>query len=204
MKTNALARLLPNFQVTGTQRAQPLGSRASNSGAAERDPAQAVAEAEERGFRRGFDAAQAECDSRRAEDAAEFQARLAEDRLRWTTEHADRLAEQIPAAFAALEASLAETAARLLLPFLGAAVREKALDSLRDAIAGLRSDGDRPLMRIAGPEDLLQSLRRRLGSDADSIEFLADGEAEVRVIADDTILETRLEAWSNRLTEAAG
>lgn len=197
---NALARLLPDFRAVGPTRTP--GSRLSGAGAAERDPAQAIAEAEQRGFRGGLESARIESEAQRAEDAGQFEARLAAERARWAEEQADTLAAQIPAGFREIEETLAATAAGVLLPFLRSAATERAIEELRATIGRLLCDRQRPLLRIAGPQDLLELLRQRLGADAAAIEFRVEERAEVRVTADETIIETQLKAWSGRLGEA--
>jgi hypothetical protein len=198
---NALARLLPDFELIGSARFEDIAGMPALE-PAEFDPVAAAAEAEERGYRAGYEAARAEAESRAAEEAARFEERFAEARRSWADEQAERLAEQIPTALATLETALAEATARALAPFVASAVVEKALDDLRDTIVALLADDAPAVLKIAGPEDLVRPLRDRLGAAAAPIEFVADHRGEVRVIADNTVLETQLRAWSDRLAKA--
>jgi hypothetical protein len=200
---NALARLLPDFEPIGPARFHGVTAAAPLE-PVEIDPATAIAEAEERGFRKGFEAAEAGAREREAEAAERHAKEIAEARQGWADGEAGRLAEQIPVAFEALQAALAEATARALLPLVEKALCDQALDALRETVAGLLNGSEPASLRITGPEDLIAPLRERLGEAAAAIEFVVGAETEVRAIAGSTILETQLRAWSDRLAKAVG
>jgi hypothetical protein len=57
-------------------------------------------------------------------------------------------------------------------------------------------------MEIVGPEDLLKALQAKLGPEATNVRFSAGAGCDVRVTADQTVLETRLGAWVAKIEEA--
>ncbi|GGF47658.1 hypothetical protein GCM10007301_03740 [Azorhizobium oxalatiphilum] len=164
------------------------------------DPAVVLAAAVEAAKAEAREAARIEFEAERARDAAAFESHLELVRQQWTTESATVLGESLKTALAEMEERIANATGRLLLPFLGEAVRAKATEDLIAQIARLLSDAHAPMLRIAGPQDLLDQLRNRCGEAG--IEFVPTTEVDVRVTANDTIIETQLGAWSARLREA--
>lgn len=200
---NAFARYLPCFDtepVTGLFGFEaPSGAKVE----VEPDPVDLVAEAEQRGYRSGHAAAQAEFELVRAQDLDRAREELAEARRSWTEREAERLAEQLRLAFQDLEGLITAEVADILSGFVAAAVRDQAVDDLAHTLAKLLRDGKHRAVRLSGPEDLLDLIRDRLGASADSLSFEPESGVDVRVVLDETILETQLEAWRVRLAAAA-
>jgi hypothetical protein len=202
---NAFARLLPDFEAP--ERRAPLLPPELKPLDAEppaEDPAKLLAAAEERGRGAGFAAAEAAYERQRAEDLARFEERLVAARREWSETEADRLAGRFAAAFGELEATVIGSVARILVPFVAAAVRQQALDDLSETVSGLLAEDSHRFLRISGPEDLLAALRGRLSAHVASIEYLAGEGPDVRAVCDDTTLETQIRAWVDRLAAAAG
>jgi hypothetical protein len=90
-----------------------------------------------------------------------------------------------------------------LLPFLADAVRDKAIESLVQQIAALTGNSPVPVFKVTGPRDLLDLVRTQLeASRRTGIEYEAAETSEVRVVADQTVIETQISAWSERLKDA--
>jgi hypothetical protein len=146
---------------------------------------------------------QAEADERLqrmlSEQAAVFTEKLDAERKAWVEEQATALSSALVTAIDGLETRIAETAAKVLKPFLVERSRDRALAELADCVVSILADPAHPVLAISGPQDLLDSLSTALGADAGSISFRPDASADIRVIAGETILETRIQEWVARL-----
>jgi hypothetical protein len=199
---SAFASHLPQFALRGgggigtTDRIRPLGAGEPAK------PVDQLAEAEERGRRQARDEARIEFDRARAEDLADFEFRLGEERQRWVDETADRLAEHLTASLTRIETALVETVARILMPFLRSAVRERALHELSETVLAFIRGGRHFALNISGPAELLVRLQLRLHDYADTIAYAADAGPDIRVTIDDTIIETAIAAWIGHIEAA--
>ncbi len=193
----ALAGILPTFEADkppAPSFAAIFGARTGRGGD--------IAEAEERGFQRGIETARAESEATLRDASAIADSRVQEERVRWLEEEASRLTEGWGGALQALEARLADTVAALLLPLIGSALAAKATSELSAAIIGLLSQDKQPLIKVVGPEDLIEALRTRLADSAPCVEFATAESADIRLAAGDTFIETQLEPWRERLSQA--
>ncbi|AWN53608.1 hypothetical protein [Methylobacterium sp. 17Sr1-1] len=161
-----------------------------------------LAAAEERGRQQGLAEAREEAAVARLHAAQAAEARLAEARRHWSAAEADALADGFAAALRALDATLSDRIARLLVPVLTDALRRQAVAELSGALARLLAEPQAAHVRVSGPEDLLAALAERLGPLAASVSFTAAETAEVQVSADQTVIDTQLGAWT-RLIAAA-
>ncbi|RYC30486.1 hypothetical protein D3273_18285 [Lichenibacterium minor] len=156
-------------------------------------------------------AALAEADAAHAAALAALAERHAaerdEARAAWAAAEGEALADGLRAGCAALEAALADGVAAALEPLLDEALRIAAVAQLRDAIGDLVLAGTGGTIAVAGPQDLLDSLRAslsRVGIAEDGIRFAPSKAAEVTVKADNSTIETRLEAWASALRRRMG
>jgi hypothetical protein len=122
------------------------------------------------------------------------EARLIAERIEWTTTQADRLAQDIAGAFQSLETTLAASLAQVIRPLLSEAVRNRILSELAETLARLLSDDNHPVIRVSGPSDLLERLRKTV-STARAIDYVAAEDAEVTITADGTLIRSQLQAW---------
>jgi hypothetical protein len=59
------------------------------------------------------------------------------------------------------------------------------------------------VFRITGPADLLDLVKAQLdAARRTGIEFRVADTSEIRVVADQTVIETQISAWSERLKES--
>lgn len=199
----AFAQYLPHFAIDDLGRLKvaeavaPPGAQPSDT-----HESDIVAEAEERGRRAAAEAAGAEIERVRAEDRAAFESRLAEERRQWVEETADRLAEGLASGLDGLRSVVVEGAARALAPFLGTLIRQRALGELSQTVAALLHDGGHVRVRIGGPEALLTALRGRLEPHARTIEYACADGPDVSVTMGNTIIETRIAAWTDLVAAA--
>jgi len=154
-------------------------------------------------YRRGHAAGIAEGDSRVAEERVRSAIRLGEERSKWSDQQAVAIVNGFEAACREIETNIASSVARILLPFLAEAVRDKAIESLVEQIAALTGNSPVPVFKVTGPGELLDLVRTQLeASRRTGIQYEAAETFEVRVVADQTVIETQISAWSERLNEA--
>lgn len=154
-------------------------------------------------YRRGLAAGVAEGDARLAEERVRSAIRLGEERSKWSDQQAVTIVNGFETACREIETNIASSVARILLPFLADAVRDKAIGSLVEQIAALTGNSPVPVFKVTGPGELLDLVRAQLdASKRTGIEYEAAETFEVRVVADQTVIETQISAWSERLKDA--
>lgn len=154
-------------------------------------------------YRRGHAAGVAEGDARIAEERVRSAIRLGEERAKWSDQQAVTIVSGFETACREIETNIASSVARILLPFLADAVRDKAIGSLVEQIAALTGNSPVPVFKVTGPSELLDLVKKQLETARRTgIEYEAADTFEVRVVADQTVIETQITAWSERLKEA--
>ena len=154
-------------------------------------------------YRRGHAAGVAEGDARVAEERVRSAIRLGEERAKWSDQQAATIVGGFETACREIETNIASSVARILLPFLADAVRDKAIGSLVEQIAALTGNSPVPVFKVTGPGELLDLVRTQLQTARRTgIEYEAAETFEVRVVADQTVIETQIAVWSERLNEA--
>ncbi|WKA27295.1 hypothetical protein [Bradyrhizobium roseum] len=154
-------------------------------------------------YRRGYAAGLAEGNAGLAEERVRSAVRLGEERAKWSDQQAVAIVHGFSAACRELESNIASSVARILQPFLADAVRDKAVEALIEQISVLTCSSPVPVLRISGPADLLQRVKAQLDTARRTgIEYQAADTLEIRVVADQTVIETQMQAWTARLKEA--
>ncbi|MGY3651791.1 hypothetical protein ACVWW2_007082 [Bradyrhizobium sp. LM4.3] len=103
-------------------------------------------------YRRGHAAGVAESDARIAEERVRSAIRLGEERAKWSDQQAVTIVSGFEAACREIETNIASSVARILLPFLADAVRDKAIGSLVEQIAALTGNSPVPVFKGHRPE----------------------------------------------------
>jgi len=163
----------------------------------EEDPQIAIDAAREEGRAEGLEAARAEHEEELAHAQARFDAELKAAREAWAREEGARLQEQLAAAMRAMEAGLADSVARVLRPFIVAALRRQMIDKLVENIRTIVGSAEMAAIQIAGPADLIGILRAELQGAPAAFEFVTQDSVDVSVIAEQTSIDTRLKAWTD-------
>ncbi|MBR0960952.1 hypothetical protein [Bradyrhizobium japonicum] len=154
-------------------------------------------------YRRGHAAGVAEGEAKLAEERVRSAIRLGEERAKWSDQQAVAIVSGFEAACREIETNIASSVARILLPFLAEAVRDKAIESLVEQVAALTGNSPAPVFKVTGPSELLDLVKTQLeASRRTGIAYEAADTLEVRVVADQTVIETQISAWSERLKEA--
>ena len=154
-------------------------------------------------YRRGHTAGLAEGESKLAEERVRSAIRLGEERAKWSDQQAVAIVNGFDAACREIESNIASSVARILLPFLADAVRDKAIGSLVEQIAALTSNSPVPAFRVTGPSELIDLVRTQLNlAGRSGVEYQSADTVEVRVLVDQTTIETQISTWMDRLNEA--
>ena len=154
-----------------------------------------VSEAHARGILEARAEAQVELDVALAKQAAEFESRLAAEREAWVAEQGSRLAQLVAAQLEDIEQRISQRVSLVLQPFIGEEIRDKAVRELSEVLDGMLAKGDYAKISVSGPQDLVAAMETRLGGSHPGISFLPGEAVDVVVVADETILETRIGAW---------
>lgn len=154
-------------------------------------------------YRRGHTAGLAEGEAKLAEERVRSAIRLGEERAKWSDQQAVAIVNGFDSACREIESNIASSVARILLPFLADAVRDKAIESLVEQISMLTSNSPVPAFRVTGPSELIDLVRTQLNlAGRSGVEYQSADSVEVRVLADQTTIETQISTWMDRLKEA--
>ena len=213
--TTALRRFLPEFEAPSRARlpvpAWKLLDRAPPASAlveAEPEPLAEAAEPEPARdpLAEAVAAALAEAERHHAaalaQHAARAAAELAEARASWVADEGRVFAEQFAKAATAAGDGIADAVASLLEPFLEEAIRHAAVAELRQAVSDLVASGAGGRIAVSGPQDLLDGLAAALdrsGTSADRLDLTPSQAVEVAIMADSSVVRTRLGDWMGAL-----
>jgi limonene-1,2-epoxide hydrolase len=164
--------------------------------------AAALAEAEyQRGLTEGHAAAQQEFEAEIASLRAQAEQERQAARTLWLEEEAARLAEGVRAGMSEIEAKMARSVTSVIAPFVAERVREQALGELAAALSLLSAEGASVSLRVRGAEDLIAALQPAL-SGLNVVEMeIVEGAADVRIVADETTIESRIGQWLANIRE---
>ena len=173
--------------------------------AASVDVEELVREAEERGYERGRAEAAAEFDEERAAGAAVQEQQLEEHlqaaRQEWADSAGAVLADRLDRAMSELRETVALHTANILQALVEPAVKERMLGEVVQAIETLTRQDATMLLRVEGPADLLESVRKSLAGRVRSLDLVESETTDVKVIAQDSLIESQLGAWLDGLKE---
>jgi len=206
MSTEQVARLLADFDrpepSKGRSRVVPFDHTLhSNAKAQPPKPAAPPPEddAYQRGLSAGYATARTEYERKLNDEREKFEARLGEERSDLLNETAARIADNIEEIGKQLEARIAGVTARILEPLISNAVQRQAATSFVEKLSSITGDSRRPLLRVTGPSEMIELVRSKLGARLIAVELRAEPVAEVSVIVDQTVLETQVKIWAERL-----
>lgn len=159
----------------------------------------AIAAARQEGVSEGLARAAAANEAALEAERGAFAARLAAERSRWARDEGHVLADKVTAGLGEIETRIAARAARVLRELLADRLIERAIRELAEHIHALLSGADGKVVQVTGPEDLVAALSEKLEGASAAIDFRPGASADVRIVCDDTLVESRLEAWLARL-----
>lgn len=156
-----------------------------------------LAEAYERGLAEGAAAARAEDAEANAREQATLRRQVDDERAEFQAAEYARLADVITTGLAEMEDRVAASVTRILAPLLTSEMTKRIVDDLRDDIERLCSGGAPGIIKIRGPERLLDALRERVEQLPVEFEFVAEEGVEATVEAQHTIIRTQLRPWAD-------
>lgn len=155
-----------------------------------------IADAHARGILEGQAAAQVASEAALSRQVADAAQSLKKERQRWSETEGARLSALMTDAMADLERRIADQVARCLKQVMDEGVRLRAIAQLSATLDELLRKGEYTAISITGPDDLLDVMRARLDGDYPRLTFIPAEGTDLVVSADETILETRIAAWS--------
>ena len=156
-------------------------------------------DAYERGLAAGKAAALAEIETKLEAERVYYAQQLELERFTWANREAEKLAEMFAAGIQEIETNIANVTARILKPYLAESAHRQAIAELFEALETLIGKDQGMTLEISGPEDLLQLIREKLRDRNVAALFSPAQDVDVRVVAGQTILETSLGAWMDKL-----
>lgn len=151
----------------------------------------------------GRQAAEAAMAAKHAEELAALQekhaAEMETQRQQFEGGVADYLAKALPELADRVAAELADSAARLFLPMLRNQAERSTVEDLATQLKQALSKEIVEQIRVTGPAHLCDLLRDQLQERGDAIEFTPSDSGDVRVEIGDSLLVTRLSAFSAEL-----
>lgn len=172
---------------------------------------QAVARAREDALAEGGDAVRQDLEAATEARIAEMRRQLEEEhaaalgaaRRVWVENEGDRLADLVVLQMAVFEDALRQTLNAVLRPLVLDARKRMTVDELAGAVKTIAFDGNAVRIAASGPSDLLEALETKLGDHARHVSFDTDeARPDVRIDADQTVIETRLASWLRAVEEA--
>ncbi|MGO4740456.1 hypothetical protein AB4099_28240 [Bosea sp. 2KB_26] len=121
-------------------------------------------------------------------------------RAQWVSEHAEAIAKKIEQGLEIVELELGERIGNVLHQFLAEAFRGQAIAETADLLNSIVTDSEVSIIRVSGPEDLLDALKERLHVGVTAVEFVPEPSIDVSITVNDALIETQLHAWSQRLS----
>ena len=128
---------------------------------------------------------------------------LALARDEWATNQGAHLATCLFERMDRVEAIVRASLASVLRPLATDARRRQSVLELADAAHLLIGDGRALSLKASGPADLLEALSEALGARREMVTCSPDETVgDLRIVCDDTVVETRLKGWRTALEEA--
>ena len=158
-----------------------------------------IEEAHTRGVLEGRSAADVEYAALLVAKDAAFEERLASERQKWAAEEGARLGELLAAGLLNVERRIGEQVGRILKPVFADEVRRAAVSALSQTLRDMLGNGAYARIVVSGPPDLLSALEARVGQVDAALSFVTSERVDLVVHADETVLETRIGAWSKFL-----
>jgi len=160
---------------------------------------QRIADAFERGLNQGLEAARAEAAAARARAMAERDEAERSERLAFQERQYAQIAEEIAKGLGEIETGIADAAARVLAAYLADRHVAEAMAALSDGVTRMLSQGSPAVLKISGPESLLNVVRERLAAHAVAVEYTTVSAVEVKATLGHTTIETQLQPFADAL-----
>jgi hypothetical protein len=197
------AKFITEFSTEGKPKEMPhvwpTQAQAFKTAAASARSAPRADDAYERGVAAGKASVLADIETRLEAERARYAQQLELERFTWANREAEKLAELFATGIGEIETNIANITARILKPFLAENAHRQAIAELIEALETLMGKNQGMTLEIFGPEDLLELIREKLRDRNVAALFTPSDGVDVRVVAGQTILETSLGLWMDKL-----
>lgn len=162
----------------------------------------ANAEAYERGRADGVAIASAEYEVKLNELVEQHKRELVQTREHWDREFGASIWARMAEDFNSIREALAEDTARALVPFLGRQIEDQAVLKLVASVADVVSTEKATKLEVSGPEKLIEGFQAAFPDDRLDVSYTKIEQSEIRIVVDQTVIETRLSEWMAKLESA--
>jgi hypothetical protein len=145
----------------------------------------------------------AEFDAALEKEKAAAADRLAAERRKWSMEEGGRIGARFHHALEIGVAAIRGDLEQILEPFVTREILERLLKDFMARLRARLADEDNPTLQLSGPPDLLEIIAEKLKSEKIETEIVESDAIDVTARIGDTLLETRMEEWINRIREEA-
>ena len=159
----------------------------------------AVQAARAEGVVEGLATARAEHEAAILREKSAFHTHLAAEREKWLLEESHRLGICFKEALNAIETSLARELSTALTPFINICLRHEVINHISESIRTLLGAKIYNSIEISGPIDLLSVVRKELSNHSVAVKCFESDSVDVRVVADQTAMESGCSAWLERI-----
>ena len=156
-------------------------------------------EAYARGREEGKAEASAEAAELRAADRAEAERQLAAERVAFQRDEYARLETTLREGLSEIGENVGAAVARILAQFIEAQMVKRAADELRETIERLFAGAAPGLIRIRGPEHVLNRLRERITNLPVEVEYVQNDHVEAVIEVGAVKIATELRPWADLL-----
>lgn len=132
----------------------------------------------------------------------EFDAALARERTAWVEAEADKLTNGLASGLVEIETRMSDVVGRLLRPLLEHAVRQRAISDLRATVSLILRSAGSVAIKGTIASDLIDAIMRSELAPLMSEVKALEGDTEIRLQIDETIVETRIAEWVAEITRS--
>ena len=126
---------------------------------------------------------------------------LEEERIRFDIRESANISAAIDGFMNVMEQRISYSLSRLLQPFLSERIVEQLVSAFADNLKQLAQDGDDRLIRLSGPQALIDQVLEQLPALRDRIDARIADQVELVALMDETTIETRLSQWLTQLSD---
>ncbi|MCV0428327.1 MAG: hypothetical protein K5905_22960 [Roseibium sp.] len=126
---------------------------------------------------------------------------LEEERLRFEMREAANVSASIERFLDVVEQRISYSLTKLLHPFLEQQITEKLVSAFAGNLRQLTQEKDEVLIRLRGPENLIEQVLEHLPALRDRIDTEITEQLELVALLDETTIETRLSQWLAQLED---
>jgi hypothetical protein len=158
-----------------------------------------LAEAAERGRQSALEAARAEFAAALDLERRSWEEAEAARRIAWQATEYAIFADKIERAMATIEDKVASAVARILKPFLNEERAKQITGALSENLSRILSNDAPTMLKITGPQALLNVLRDNMSAHAVNVEYVPSAGVDVTIEANQTVIQSQLQAWMDHI-----